>query len=260
MWPFPLQRGHHGGRYRQLVAISSRITLRRPTNQPAEAALRDRPDAMTPLTTLYADNRMVAVSKPAGQATAPGGGIEDGASLQEQVAADIGDRAFLVHRLDRDTSGVIVFAKDAATHRRLSLAFQGREVAKTYLALVHGHMDAMSGEIGEPLRTFGSGRVGVDPRGKDAVTGYSVKERLADVDLLEVTPLTGRRHQIRVHLYAIGHPVLGDTRYGDPRPVGGASRLMLHAVELTVPNAEGPPLVVRSEPPPDFLEILDAHR
>jgi tRNA pseudouridine32 synthase/23S rRNA pseudouridine746 synthase len=215
---------------------------------------------VTPLTILHEDERIVAVSKPSGQASAPGGGIGAGESLQEQVAAHIGGRAFLVHRLDRDTSGMIVFAKDAETHRQLSLAFEGRDVAKTYLALVQGHIDTMGGEIAEPLRTFGSGRVGVDPRGKEAVTRFAVKERMEDVDLLEVTPLTGRRHQIRVHLYAIGHPVVGDTRYGEPRPVGGASRLMLHALELMLPNGDGQLLTFRAEPPADFLGIIKAHR
>jgi tRNA pseudouridine32 synthase/23S rRNA pseudouridine746 synthase len=215
---------------------------------------------MTPLTTLYEDDRMVIVSKPSGQATAPGGGIEAGASLQEKVAEHIGGKAVIVHRLDRDTSGVIVFARDVETHRRLSVLFETRQVGKTYLALVEGHTDAMTGEVAEPLRAFGSGRVAVDPAGKEAVTRYVVKERLPAADLLEVTPVTGRRHQIRVHLYAIGHPVLGDSRYGELRPVGGAGRLMLHAVELTIPDPDGPPLVVRSEPPPDFLEILEAHR
>jgi tRNA pseudouridine32 synthase / 23S rRNA pseudouridine746 synthase len=215
---------------------------------------------VSPLTILHEDDWIVAASKPSGQASAPGGGIEAGASLQEQVAAHLGARAFLVHRLDRDTSGVMVFAKDAETHRRLSMAFEGREVAKAYLALVQGHVDAMSGEIAGPLRTFGSGRVGVDPRGKEAVTGYIVKERLPDVDVLEVTPVTGRRHQIRVHLYSIGHAVLGDPRYGETRPAGGASRLMLHALELTIPDTEGGALSLRSEPPADFVEIVEAHR
>jgi tRNA pseudouridine32 synthase / 23S rRNA pseudouridine746 synthase len=213
-----------------------------------------------PLEILHEDEWIVAVSKPSGQATAPGGEIEAGDALQEQVAAHLGAKAYLVHRLDRDTSGVIVFAKDAETHRRLSMAFESREVTKTYLALVEGHVERKAGEIANPLRTFGSGRVGVDPRGKEAVTRYAVKERQADVDLLEVMPLTGRRHQIRVHMYAIGHPVLGDTRYGEMRPVGGASRLMLHAVALTLPETEGGALVLRAKPPADFSEIVEAHR
>jgi 23S rRNA-/tRNA-specific pseudouridylate synthase len=102
--------------------------------------------------------------------------------------------------------------------------------------------------------------VGVDPRGREAVTRCAVKERLRAVDLLEVTPITGRRHQIRVHLYSAGHPVLGDTRYGESRPVGGAPRLMLHAVELTLPDAEGGSLVLRAEPPADFDAIAESYR
>lgn len=213
-----------------------------------------------PLEILHEDEWLIAVSKPGGQATAPGGGIGEGESLQEQVAAQLGGKAFLVHRLDRDTSGVIVFAKDPETHRRLSVAFESREVGKTYLALVQGHTDAMAGEITEPLRAFGSGRVGIDPRGQEAVTRYAVKERLPANDLLEVTPATGRRHQIRVHLYASGHPVLGDTRYGELRPVGGAIRLMLHAVELTLPDGEGNAMIFRADPPEDFNAIVESYR
>lgn len=216
--------------------------------------------AASPLRVVHEDERLIVVSKQAGQSTAPGGGIEAGASLQEQVAGHIGGRAFIVHRLDRDTSGVIAFARDAAEHRRLSLLFENRQVAKTYLALVQGHTEATSGEIAKPLRAFGSGRVGVDAGGKEAVTRYLVRERLPEVDLLEVRPETGRRHQIRVHLYAIGHPILGDTRYGDPRPVGEVRRLMLHALELTLPRPDETALVLRAEPPEDFAQVLGAHR
>ena len=211
---------------------------------------------MTALRIVHEDERLLVVDKPAGQATAPGGGIGKGASLQEQVAEHLGTRAFLVHRLDRETSGLIVFAKTAASHRLLSQQFEERGVTKRYLALVEGHLAGGIGSIAEPLREFGSGRVGVDPAGKEATTMWALRERLPDADLLEVTPITGRRHQIRAHLYSIGHPVLGDTRYGTNRPVGGAPRLMLHASELTLPD--GPAL--RAEPPDDFVEILEAVR
>ena len=211
---------------------------------------------MTALRIVHEDERLVVVDKPAGQATAPGGGIGKGASLQEQVAEHLGTRAFLVHRLDRETSGLIVFAKTAASHRLLSQQFEERGVTKRYLALVEGHLAGGIGSIAEPLREFGSGRVGVDPAGKEATTMWALRERLPDADLLEVTPTTGRRHQIRAHLYSIGHPVLGDTRYGTNRPVGGAPRLMLHASELTLPD--GPAL--HAEPPDDFVEILEALR
>jgi tRNA pseudouridine32 synthase/23S rRNA pseudouridine746 synthase len=176
------------------------------------------------------------------------------------VAEYIGGKAYLVHRLDRETSGVMVFARTADSHRRLSQQFESRAVTKRYVALVSGQMDTWTGEIAEPLREFGSGRVGVDPNGKSAVTGWQVRERLSDNDLLDVSPITGRRHQIRVHLYSIGHPILGDSRYGDDRPIGGAPRLMLHASELTLPAQEGPPLVLRADPPAEFTAIVESYR
>jgi tRNA pseudouridine32 synthase / 23S rRNA pseudouridine746 synthase len=208
---------------------------------------------------LYDDADLVVVDKPAGMATAAGGGIEDDASLHAWVTRDVGARTFIVHRLDRGTSGVIVYAKTAGAHRRLSQAFEAREVGKRYLAVVDGHVERATGEISEPLRTFGSGRVGVDPKGSKALTRFRRLERLHGADLLEVEPLTGRRHQIRVHCYAVGHPVLGDTRYGTDRPVGGAPRLMLHAAELRLPGA-GKALVVSAEPPPDFETVVAALR
>ncbi len=100
----------------------------------------------------------------------------------------------------------------------------------------------------------------MDPKGSEALTRYRRLERLQDADLLEVEPLTGRRHQIRVHCYAIGHPVLGDTRYGAVRPVGGAPRLMLHAAELRLPVTDGEPLAIRADPPADFESVLDGLR
>jgi tRNA pseudouridine32 synthase / 23S rRNA pseudouridine746 synthase len=208
---------------------------------------------------LYEDEGLVAVNKPAGMATAAGGGIEDDASLHAWVTRHVGGRTFIVHRLDRGTSGVIVFAKTPATHRRMSQAFEGRAVGKRYLAVVDGHVRRVTGQIAEPLRTFGSGRVAVDPKGAEALTRYRRLERLQDADLLEIEPLTGRRHQIRVHCYAIGHPVLGDTRYGDDRPVGGAPRLMLHAAELRLP-LDGEPLAIQADPPPDFDSVVERLR
>lgn len=209
---------------------------------------------------LHEDGELVVVDKPAGMATAAGGGIDDDASLHAWVTRHVGARTFIVHRLDRGTSGAIVFATTAASHRRLSQAFDGREVGKRYLAVVDGHVRRVTGEIAEPLRSFGSGRVGVDPKGAKSLTRYRRLERLRDADLLEVEPLTGRRHQIRVHSYAIGHPVLGDTRYGIARPVGGAPRLMLHAAELRLPVSDGEPLAIRADPPPDFEAVLEGLR
>ena len=209
---------------------------------------------------VYEDDHILAVAKPSGQVAVGRPGADEERTTQADASRHAGRDLLIVHRLDRGTSGVLVFAKDAETHHRLSSLFEERAVQKRYLALVLGHVDPPGGEITHPLRAFGSGRMGVDARGKASATRYEVTEQLPADDLLEVRPLTGRRHQIRVHLYAIGHPVLGDTTYGDPRPVGGASRLMLHAQQLTLPDADGASITIRAEPPAEFTAILDERR
>lgn len=163
-------------------------------------------------------------------------------------------KAWVVHRLDAATSGVIVFAKDRESHKRLSQAFEERRAAKTYLAAVLG--TAVDGSCAAPLKTFGSGRVGAAPEGKPSRTDWTVREALGGATLLEVRPQTGRRHQIRVHLNIMGTPVLGDARYGKDRPVGGAPRLMLHAWKLELPGADGTTLRLEAPPPPDFAAVL----
>jgi len=181
------------------------------------------------LRVVYEDGRILAVDKPAGQAVIPGRGLaEEPLSLQASRA--LGGKAFVVHRLDRGASGLVIFAKDAATHRDLSLLFEGRRMHKLYLALVQGSLEA-DGAVDQPLRAFGSGRMGLGV-GKASLTRYRVLERAEQASLLEAAPETGRRHQIRVHLHSLGHPILGDPLYGQDRPVGGVGRLMLHAWRL----------------------------
>ena len=203
---------------------------------------------------VHLDERLVAVDKPSGMASVPAPGATR--SLHELLADHLGARTWIVHRLDRGTSGLIVFARQQEAHRALSALFEAHLAAKEYLAAVIGHLDAPEGVVDAPLRSFGSGRVAVDARGRPARTAYRVVERLEGADLVRLTPETGRRHQIRVHCYSLGHPVLGDGRYGAPRPVGGASRLMLHAVGLTLPGwaADGGDLVLRCPPGADFTD------
>ena len=181
-----------------------------------------------------------------------------GPTLREAVESHLGAKAYVIHRLDRDASGIVLFAKDPVAHRALSLAFETRKVHKFYLALVEGQV-AEDATIDRPIRAFGSGRMGMAPEGKLSRTRYRVRERLAGATLLEVEPETGRRHQIRVHLYSIGHPVLGDSLYGKQRPVGGASRLMLHALGLKF-EFEGHQIELRCETPVDFVELLNKWR
>lgn len=204
---------------------------------------------------VYEDPCLLAADKPAGLLVIPGRGPESGPVLLDAVSRHIGAKAFVVHRIDRETSGLVLFAKDAATHAALSKLFEKRRVRKSYLAVVLGVVPA-PGRIAAPIREFGSGRMGVDPRGKDAETRYRPLRTWGEppVTLLEVEPRTGRRHQIRVHLYSIGHPVLGDAQYGRERP-GGSARLMLHAHVLLLPPHAlwgRKRLEFRAEPPPGF--------
>lgn len=143
-------------------------------------------------------------------------------------------------------------AKDEHSHRSLCSDFEKRLVKKTYLVLADGIVN-MKGVISGPLREFASGRTAVHPKGKSSLTTFRVKKRFKGATLLEVDLVTGRRHQIRAHLYNIGHPVMGDTVYGAKRPVGGASRLMLHAWRLKLPRLDS---VLEAPLPEDFLEEL----
>jgi RluA family pseudouridine synthase len=205
---------------------------------------------------IHEDARILAVAKPAGQLVIPARRPEEGEPLVSEAARSRGGRLFVIHRLDRDASGVVVFAKDAEAHRALSAEFEGRTAKKTYLAAVLGRPNIEEGTVDEPIREFGSGRMGVGKGGKPSRTGYRVLERFPDSSLLEAHPETGRRHQIRVHLYSIGHPILGDRLYGEKRPVRGAARLMLHALELELQHPDGGALKLRAEPPADFEAVL----
>jgi len=205
---------------------------------------------------IHQDDRIIAVDKPTGQLVIPGRGENIGEPLNAAVARIVGKPVLTVHRIDREASGLVLFAKDAETHKDLSRQFELHHVRKLYRVAVIGVLDR-DGVISKPIKEFGSGRMGVGAGGKDAVTRYRIIAPLKDATLVEAEPETGRRHQLRVHFYSRMHPVLGDPLYGNPRPVGGAPRLMLHALSLTI-NLAGTPLTLRAEPPPDFLAVLRA--
>jgi tRNA pseudouridine32 synthase / 23S rRNA pseudouridine746 synthase len=211
------------------------------------------------LTILHQGDRWIAVHKPSGQMVIPGRGESAGLPLNQEIEQTLGRKIFVVHRLDRGASGVVLFAKTPEAHRHASMAFESREVHKIYRVLVQGKIDE-DGVVDQPLQEFGSGRMGVAPRGKESVTAYRVMETFEEATLLEVFPHTGRRHQIRAHLFSIGHPVIGDPLYGKNRPVGGAERLMLHALELVLRDLDGQELRLRAELPSDFEKILNRYR
>lgn len=205
---------------------------------------------------LYETDDYFAVDKPEGVVSLAEAGR---GGLPELIKAHYAGKLFPVHRLDRGASGVIVFAKNAAAHRHLNGEFDRRKVRKTYLAVVDGVTSSNHGQINAPLREFGSGRMGVDSkRGKPSSTEWKLAERLDGATLLRVSPATGRRHQIRVHLYHIGHPILGDLRYGDRARQERFPRLMLHALSLEFALPSGDHVTIEAPPPASFEEVVTA--
>ena len=207
---------------------------------------------------LYQDGDCVVVLKPAGVASVPERG-GDSACLSAMLACQLARRLFPVHRLDKEVSGVILYAFTAAAHRFLNTAFERRDVQKTYLAVTHGRIESDSGVVTRPIREFGSGRMGVDDeKGKPSETRYEVLQRSERFSLVRVFPLTGRRHQIRVHLYSLGHPIAGDVRYGAPALRQGHPRLMLTSTGIALRLPSGSSLELRDLLPPDFTDAARA--
>jgi tRNA pseudouridine32 synthase/23S rRNA pseudouridine746 synthase len=207
---------------------------------------------------LFQTDDYLALDKPEGVVSVAEAGQ---GGLPELLRDVFPGRLYPVHRLDRGASGVIVFAKNAEAHRRLNGEFDRREVRKTYLACVDGVVAVNRGTINAPLREFGSGRMGVDlKRGKPSSTEWKVAERLDGATLLRVHPETGRRHQIRVHLYHIGHPILGDLRYGERARQERFPRLMLHALEIEFTLPSGERVTIEAPVPPSFEAVLAGFR
>lgn len=203
---------------------------------------------------LAQDTSLVAVHKPEGLPVIPGHQLRLEETLHGQLEHALGRKVWVVHRLDRDTSGVLLFALSAEAHRTLSLQFERQQVKKVYLAWVQGRMTSAlreEGLIDAPLREFGSGRVAVHPEGKPSQTAFTVLRLEATRTLLELRPQSGRRHQLRAHLYSLGHPIEGDPLYGKER-AAQRGRLMLHALRIEFIHPGGGIRVI--EDPVDWLE------
>jgi 23S rRNA pseudouridine1911/1915/1917 synthase len=214
----------------------------------------------------YEDDQLLVVDKPAGVVVHPSAGHTTGTLvhgvLERGAAGGEEGRPGIVHRLDRDTSGVVVVARSDEAHARLKRLVQRRELERTYLALVRGRPRSRSGRIEAPI-----GRDRRDPtrqsldsdRPRDAVTHFELEEQIGDYALLRVRLETGRTHQIRVHLAAIGLPVVGDAVYGVPEPALG--RQFLHATRLAFTHPfTGERVEVESPLPPDLAGFLEALR
>jgi len=209
------------------------------------------------LTILFENDDIIAVDKPAGLAAIAERNIEKDC-LHTQLSALFRHKVYVVHRLDKDASGVILFAKNARAHRCLCQQFTKHTIKKTYLALVHGQISGDGGIIEKPLRRFGSGRMAVDTGpGKPAISEFEVTQRFAGYTLVQAHPVTGRRHQLRVHFYSIGHPIVGDRLYGERGIQSKFSRLMLHAEKITFQLPSGEQLTLQVPPPQSFTNIIE---
>ncbi len=185
---------------------------------------------------IYRDESIVVLNKPTGLLSVPGIGFEKRDCVAVRVASAV-EGARIVHRLDRDTSGVMIMANDKTTHRELSRQFQDRKVEKTYEAVVFGVVEEAAGSIDLPIRKDMENppRQCVDhEQGKPSLTNWKVIERMEDRTRLALYPKTGRSHQLRLHLLKIGHPILGDDLYATIEQQAMADRLLLHAVSLSV--------------------------
>jgi len=181
---------------------------------------------------IYRDEYLLVVNKPSGLLAVPGRGADKQDCLSARLLRKFPD-SLIVHRLDMATSGLMVFARGIAMQRRLSHMFSNRAVEKRYVAVVAGLLEPDSGEVNlaiaadwpnRPLRKIDAGS------GKPSLTRYHTLDKDADTTRVELEPVTGRTHQLRIHMAAIGHPILGDALYGH---AAGASRLMLHARSLS---------------------------
>jgi tRNA pseudouridine32 synthase / 23S rRNA pseudouridine746 synthase len=186
----------------------------------------------------YYDDYLIVADKPAGMLSVPGrgeGGLDSLTTRIQTVYAD----ALSVHRLDMATSGLIIFARGAEMHRALSIAFEKRRIDKRYCAVVHGHVMNDSGEISLPLIGDWERRprqIVDHVKGRSALSRYRVTQRNGEgvhaTSRVELEPVTGRSHQLRVHLMSIGHPILGDALYAPPESSLQYSRLYLHATSI----------------------------
>jgi 23S rRNA pseudouridine1911/1915/1917 synthase len=232
--------------------------------EPAVAAPRAEE---IPLKIVFSDDRVLVVSKPAGLVTHPARGHADGTlvnallGLGEPLSGAESSRPGIVHRLDKDTSGLLLVAKDDDAGRHLVDAIRARAVDRRYLALVEGAMRPASGTIDAPIgrHPVKRRRMAVVPGGKPAVTHYTVVDSAGGLTLLEAKLETGRTHQIRVHLAHLGHPVAGDRVYGGSAERAralGLARPFLHSWRLEFPHPDGGRTIAITDELPDELTAV----
>lgn len=272
-----IEQGHvlrngHPAKPAQLLKVGDVIRVTPPPLQPSLLSPQD-----IPLDILFEDDHMIVINKPPGLVIHPAAGNPDGTLVNALLAhcrtlSGVGgvERPGIVHRLDKDTSGVLVVAKSDAAHRSLSLAFRWRTTDKRYLAVVYGLPKGQEGVVDRPIARHPGDRkrMAVVSGGRPARTLWWVRERFAGTALLECRLITGRTHQVRVHLAHIGHALVGDPIYGGrqwralahPRVAAACRtfpRQALHAWRLTVAHpASGEIMTFEAPLPGDLADLL----
>jgi len=220
-----------------------------------------------PLDIIHSDKQIIVLNKPAGLVVHPGAGVENGTLVNALIHYFPGiervghpERPGIVHRLDKETSGVMVIARTDKAYTELKRQFKAREVEKVYMGLVRGHVQVPDGRIDWALGRHPRHRQRISIRTKKpkpALTLYSVKKTFPDFTLLEIKPVTGRTHQIRVHFAASGHPIVGDARYGGKDTARKRQRLFLHAWHIVFTHPVSKTLLEFYAPlPPEFQDII----
>ena len=220
-----------------------------------------------PLDIIHSDQHIIVLNKPAGLVVHPGAGVEKGTLVNALIHHFPGiervghpERPGIVHRLDKETSGVMVVARTDKAYSELKRQFKAREVEKVYMGLVRGHVQVADGRIDWALGRHPRHRQRISIRTKKpkaALTLYSVKKTFPDFTLLEIKPVTGRTHQIRVHFAASGHPIVGDARYGGKDMARRQQRLFLHAWHIVFTHPVSKALLEFYAPlPPEFQDII----
>ena len=245
------------------VRAGDSVSLSVPPPRPTGVVAQD-----IPVTVVYQDESVVVIDKPAGLAVHPGPGHPDMTLVNALLAMcpdiqGIGGeiRPGIVHRLDKDTSGLMMVAKTHQAHNDLSAQIKARQVTKGYLALVEGSLKSTEGKVDAPVGRHPRRRIrmAVVVGGKEARTNYKVRQELRGHSLVELYLETGRTHQIRVHMAHLGHPLVGDTTYGHASHL--VDRHFLHAFHLGFKHPiTGKPLDFKIDLPPDLTPAIDALR
>ena len=206
--------------------------------------------------TVYENDDVIVLNKPCGLLSVSGGASLNNQNLLSLLKQSLKE-VYILDRLDKDISGLIIFAKNKKTYKHFIALSESGRMIKKYYAVIEGRFEKRKGEINKPVKRGGSGRMSVHFNGKPSITKYFTLRSLKGAALMELSPLTYTRHQLRVHLYYMKHPIIGDKLYGDLKKQENYLRIMLHSARLEFEMPDGKKLKLKKDPPKEFMDILE---